>query len=107
ESRHSHWTHIEPRPLHLTNAHQSFLSQCFTTSFAQISVTRRRSSSTCSLRLHPPCVPASSRATSLWYHYLADDVEERRAALKRCPPGHSDRSSSLNNLVVSLGDRFT
>ncbi|KAG2341044.1 hypothetical protein BDR05DRAFT_888831 [Suillus weaverae] len=37
---------------------------------------------------------------------MADDVERCREALKRCPPGHSDRSSSLNNLAVSLGDRF-
>ncbi|KIK35205.1 hypothetical protein CY34DRAFT_96529, partial [Suillus luteus UH-Slu-Lm8-n1] len=38
---------------------------------------------------------------------MADDVEECRAALRRCPPGHSDRSSFLNDLAVSLGDRFT
>ncbi|KAG1759241.1 TPR-like protein [Suillus occidentalis] len=38
---------------------------------------------------------------------MADDVEECRAALGRCPPGHSDRSSFLNNLAVSLEDRFT
>ncbi|KAG2128394.1 CHAT domain-containing protein [Suillus cothurnatus] len=37
---------------------------------------------------------------------MVDAVEQRRAALKRCPPGHSDRSDSLNNLAISLGDRF-
>ncbi|KAG1872971.1 CHAT domain-containing protein [Suillus subalutaceus] len=38
---------------------------------------------------------------------MVDDVEECRAALKRCPPGHSLRSQSLNDLANSLGDRFT
>ncbi|KAG2753757.1 hypothetical protein P692DRAFT_201929043 [Suillus brevipes Sb2] len=37
---------------------------------------------------------------------MADDVEECRAALKICPPGHSDRSSSLDNLAGSLRERF-
>ncbi|KAG1822523.1 CHAT domain-containing protein [Suillus subaureus] len=37
---------------------------------------------------------------------MADDVEQCRAALKRCPPSHSDQSESLNNLAISLGDRF-
>ncbi|KAG2113255.1 TPR-like protein [Suillus cothurnatus] len=37
---------------------------------------------------------------------MVDAVEQRRAALKRCPPGHSHRSESLNNLAASLGDRF-
>ncbi|KAG1807266.1 CHAT domain-containing protein [Suillus subaureus] len=35
------------------------------------------------------------------------DVEQCRAALKRCPPGHSDRSYSLNSLANSLRNRFT
>ncbi|KAG2749869.1 hypothetical protein P692DRAFT_201661222, partial [Suillus brevipes Sb2] len=34
-------------------------------------------------------------------------VEQCRAALKRCPPDHSDRSNFLSNLANSLGDRFT
>ncbi|KAG2030188.1 CHAT domain-containing protein [Suillus americanus] len=50
--------------------------------------------------------PAGSRATSLWYHGMTDEVEECRAALERCPPGHSLRSRSLNNLANSIGDRF-
>ncbi|KAG1824836.1 CHAT domain-containing protein [Suillus subaureus] len=37
---------------------------------------------------------------------MADDVEQYRAALKRCPPGHSDRPRSLNNLAASLQERF-
>ncbi|KAG1880890.1 CHAT domain-containing protein [Suillus subluteus] len=38
---------------------------------------------------------------------MVDDVERWRAALKRCRPGHSHRSRYLNNLAVSLRDRFT
>ncbi|KIK43610.1 hypothetical protein CY34DRAFT_81446, partial [Suillus luteus UH-Slu-Lm8-n1] len=38
---------------------------------------------------------------------MADDVEQCRAALKRCPSDHSDRPTFLNNLAVSLGVRFT
>ncbi|KAG1817691.1 uncharacterized protein BJ212DRAFT_1350096 [Suillus subaureus] len=38
---------------------------------------------------------------------MTDHVERCRAALKRCPPGHSLQSRSLNNLAISLGDRFT
>ncbi|KAG1762632.1 TPR-like protein [Suillus occidentalis] len=38
---------------------------------------------------------------------MADDVEECRAALERCPPDHSDRSQFLNNLALSLRNRFT
>ncbi|KAG1845911.1 CHAT domain-containing protein [Suillus subalutaceus] len=37
---------------------------------------------------------------------MTDDVERCRAALKRCAPGHSDRSYTLNNLALSLVDRF-
>ncbi|KAG1856627.1 CHAT domain-containing protein [Suillus subalutaceus] len=37
---------------------------------------------------------------------MANDVEHCRAALKRFPPGHSDRPRSLNNLAVSLRKRF-
>ncbi|KAG1811747.1 CHAT domain-containing protein [Suillus subaureus] len=37
---------------------------------------------------------------------MAGDVENCRAALRRCPPGHPDRSQSVNNLALSLGDRF-
>ncbi|KAG2127527.1 TPR-like protein [Suillus clintonianus] len=37
---------------------------------------------------------------------MADRVQECRAALQSCPPGHSDRSASLNNLAISLHDRF-
>jgi hypothetical protein len=38
---------------------------------------------------------------------MADDVEECQAALERCPPGHSDRSESLDNLAGSqVRDRF-
>ncbi|KAG1875785.1 TPR-like protein [Suillus subluteus] len=36
----------------------------------------------------------------------ANNVEKYRAALQRCPPGSSRRSSSLNNLALSLRDRF-
>ncbi|KAG2750114.1 hypothetical protein P692DRAFT_20832324 [Suillus brevipes Sb2] len=38
---------------------------------------------------------------------MADDVEQCRAALERCPPDHSDRSIFLNNLAISLRKRFT
>ncbi|KAG2343882.1 hypothetical protein BDR05DRAFT_932887 [Suillus weaverae] len=38
---------------------------------------------------------------------MADDVERCREALKRCPPGHSNRPQSLNNLAISLWNRFT
>ncbi|KAG1772526.1 TPR-like protein [Suillus placidus] len=37
---------------------------------------------------------------------MPDDVERCREALKRCPPGHSDRLSSLNDLAISLRDRY-
>ncbi|KAG1739320.1 TPR-like protein [Suillus lakei] len=37
---------------------------------------------------------------------MADDVEMCRAALKRYPPGHHYHPSSLNNLALSLRDRF-
>ncbi|KAG1768137.1 TPR-like protein [Suillus occidentalis] len=37
---------------------------------------------------------------------MSDNVEEYRAALQDCPPGHSDRSMSLNNLGISLRSRF-
>ncbi|KAG2032948.1 hypothetical protein BDR03DRAFT_1014800 [Suillus americanus] len=36
----------------------------------------------------------------------ADRVEEYRAALQRCCPGNSRRSSSLSNLANSLQERF-
>ncbi|KAG1830279.1 CHAT domain-containing protein [Suillus subalutaceus] len=36
----------------------------------------------------------------------ANNVEKCRAALRHCPPGNSRRSSSLNNLALSLRDRF-
>ncbi|KIK32238.1 hypothetical protein CY34DRAFT_166863, partial [Suillus luteus UH-Slu-Lm8-n1] len=38
---------------------------------------------------------------------MADDVEQCRVALKRCPPDHSDRPKFLNKLAVSLRKRFT
>ncbi|KAG1757016.1 TPR-like protein [Suillus lakei] len=37
---------------------------------------------------------------------MADEVEEYRAALQSCPPGHSNRSTSLDNLATCLRDRF-
>ncbi|KAG2139214.1 TPR-like protein [Suillus clintonianus] len=37
---------------------------------------------------------------------MADWVEKCRAALQRCPPGHCDRSTTLNDLAASLADRF-
>ncbi|KAG2071190.1 hypothetical protein BDR04DRAFT_1098543 [Suillus decipiens] len=37
---------------------------------------------------------------------MADYVQECRSALERCPPGHPDRSAALNELAVSLSDRF-
>ncbi|KAG2141845.1 TPR-like protein [Suillus clintonianus] len=37
---------------------------------------------------------------------MADKVEKCRAALQRCPPGHSNRTKSLNDLANSLADRF-
>ncbi|KAG1875793.1 TPR-like protein [Suillus subluteus] len=37
---------------------------------------------------------------------LDEAIELHRAALLLHPPGHSDRSSSLNNLAISLGSRF-
>ncbi|KAG1856994.1 CHAT domain-containing protein [Suillus subalutaceus] len=37
---------------------------------------------------------------------MADNVEQCRAALKRYSPGHSLRSRYLNNLALSLRDRF-
>ncbi|KAG1856954.1 TPR-like protein [Suillus subalutaceus] len=37
---------------------------------------------------------------------MLDDVEQCRAALERCPPGHSLRPESLSNLAKSLRDRF-
>ncbi|KAG2120264.1 TPR-like protein [Suillus clintonianus] len=37
---------------------------------------------------------------------MADMVQECRAALQRCPLGHSDRSACLYNLAISLHDRF-
>ncbi|KAG2141962.1 TPR-like protein [Suillus clintonianus] len=37
---------------------------------------------------------------------MADRVETCRAALQSCPPGHSDRPTILNNLGISLYDRF-
>ncbi|KAG2066756.1 hypothetical protein BDR04DRAFT_1106206 [Suillus decipiens] len=37
---------------------------------------------------------------------MADLVEQYRA-LKRCPPSHSLRSKSLNNLANSLRDRIS
>ncbi|KAG1755619.1 TPR-like protein [Suillus lakei] len=37
---------------------------------------------------------------------MADSVEEYRAALQSCPPGHPDRSMYLNNLGLSLQNRF-
>ncbi|KAG1830277.1 TPR-like protein [Suillus subalutaceus] len=36
----------------------------------------------------------------------ANNVEKCRAALRHCPPGNSRRSSSLNNLAISLQSRF-
>ncbi|KAG1817692.1 CHAT domain-containing protein [Suillus subaureus] len=38
---------------------------------------------------------------------LDECIELHRDALLLRPPGHSNRSSSLNNLAMSLGDRFT
>ncbi|KAG0698777.1 CHAT domain-containing protein [Suillus ampliporus] len=38
--------------------------------------------------------------------YMVDDVEESRAALQRCPPGHSDRSVCLHHLADALHIRF-
>ncbi|KAG1722845.1 CHAT domain-containing protein [Suillus occidentalis] len=38
---------------------------------------------------------------------MADDVEQCRATLRRCPPDHSDRPKFLNKLAVSLRERFT
>ncbi|KAG2755072.1 hypothetical protein P692DRAFT_201861006 [Suillus brevipes Sb2] len=38
---------------------------------------------------------------------MVDNVEQCRAALKRCPPDHSDRSKFLSNLGYSLRERFT
>lgn len=35
-----------------------------------------------------------------------DDVEQCRAVLQECPPGHLDRARSLSDLANSLGDRF-
>ena len=37
---------------------------------------------------------------------LDEAIDLYRAALALHPPGHSDRSMSLNNLAVSLSDRF-
>ncbi|KAG1878122.1 TPR-like protein [Suillus subalutaceus] len=37
---------------------------------------------------------------------LDEAIELNRAALLLCPPSHSDRPASLNNLAVSLRDRF-
>ncbi|KAG2156133.1 TPR-like protein [Suillus clintonianus] len=37
---------------------------------------------------------------------MADSVEEYRAALQDCPPGHPDRSMTFNNLAISLRNRF-
>jgi CHAT domain-containing protein len=38
---------------------------------------------------------------------LDESIELHRAALLLRPPGHSDRSESLNNFAISLRDRFT
>ncbi|KAG2129604.1 TPR-like protein [Suillus clintonianus] len=35
-----------------------------------------------------------------------DDVERYRTELQECPPGHSDRSTSLSNLANSLRNKF-
>ncbi|KAG2151292.1 hypothetical protein DEU56DRAFT_908150 [Suillus clintonianus] len=43
---------------------------------------------------------------ALWLHPLSDRVQKCRAALQRCPPGHSNRSASLYNLANSLQNRF-
>ncbi|KAG2135791.1 TPR-like protein [Suillus clintonianus] len=37
---------------------------------------------------------------------MADRVEKCRAALQSCPPGHSNQSTSLSNLAISLQSRF-
>src|SRR5205807_945563 len=37
---------------------------------------------------------------------MTDNLESLRAALALHPPGHSSRSSSLNNLAIGLRDRF-
>ncbi|KAG2119451.1 CHAT domain-containing protein [Suillus clintonianus] len=37
---------------------------------------------------------------------ITDRVQKCRAALQSCPPGHSNRSGSLNNLAISLQNRF-
>ncbi|KAG1876274.1 CHAT domain-containing protein [Suillus subluteus] len=37
---------------------------------------------------------------------LDESIELDRAALLLCPPGHSDRSRSLNNFAASLRDKF-
>ncbi|KAG1908927.1 CHAT domain-containing protein [Suillus fuscotomentosus] len=37
---------------------------------------------------------------------LDEAIKRHRTALLRRPPGHSDQSSSLNNLALSLRDRF-
>ncbi|KAG2113242.1 CHAT domain-containing protein [Suillus cothurnatus] len=37
---------------------------------------------------------------------LDECIELHRDALLLCPPGHSDRSQSLDNLAISLGGRF-
>ncbi|KAG2111124.1 TPR-like protein [Suillus clintonianus] len=37
---------------------------------------------------------------------IADSVQECRAALQGCPPSHSDRSMTFNNLALSLQNRF-
>ena len=37
---------------------------------------------------------------------LDEAIDLCRAALALCPPGHSHRSMSLNNLASSLSDRF-
>ncbi|KAG1880886.1 TPR-like protein [Suillus subluteus] len=50
------------------------------------------------LLLHSGC--GASRLT------LMSAIELHRAALLLRPPGHSDRSLSLDNLAVGLGDRF-
>ncbi|OJA16336.1 hypothetical protein AZE42_06581 [Rhizopogon vesiculosus] len=37
---------------------------------------------------------------------MAEAVGCGRAVMQECPPGYSDRSSSLDNLAISLEDRF-
>ncbi|KAG2080877.1 hypothetical protein BD769DRAFT_1647566 [Suillus cothurnatus] len=59
--------------------------------------------------IEPHCL-----ATSLYNRFqrqgdlcdLDESVELYRAALELCPPGHSRRSSTVNDLATSLQDRF-